>query len=184
MLFPAGPPGTPGAWRLLAGRGMAWLAVRQADVVKERQKIQGPWNRPMRCPTCDKDLDLERHGDLVFNGEVWCDRCRSYDERLLRLLPFAELEAWCRRICEDLGRDAVYLERDPEYLPDPRKYWNGDTFLLAEASHRERSIMLHPPGHSLKTLCHELAHIFTGQDHSETWARTFARLTAWVMAHL
>jgi hypothetical protein len=138
----------------------------------------------MNCPKCLASLDLERHGDLVFDGEVWCDRCRSYDERLLMLLPFAELEAWSRRICEALGRDAVRLERDPDYLPDPRKYWHGGTFLLAEACHRERSIMLHPPGHSLKTLCHELAHIFTGQDHSEAWARTFARLTAWVTAHL
>jgi hypothetical protein len=44
--------------------------------------------------------------------------------------------------------------------------------------------MLHPPGHRLMTLCHELAHLFTGQDHTEDWALTFAALTAWVKARL
>lgn len=138
----------------------------------------------MHCPGCRKSLALERHGDLVFDGQVWCDRCRSYDERLLELLPFPELESWAERICEAFGQEPVCLERDPDYLPNPRKYWNGHTFLLAEASHRDRGIMLHPPGHSLKTLCHELAHLFSGQDHTEAWARSFAELTAWVQGHL
>ncbi len=141
----------------------------------------------MKCPACHKTLDPERHGDLVFDGsegQVWCDRCHRYPEALLELLPFAELESWTQRICEAFGRDPVTLERDPYYLPNPQKYWNGKTFLLAEASHRERTIMLYHPGHRLKTLCHELAHIFTGQDHTESWARTFARLIAWVKGRL
>ncbi len=138
----------------------------------------------MNCPKCNQTLDLQRHGDLVFEGQVWCGICHSYDERLLELLPFAELESWAQKICEAFGQEPVPLRRDPDYLPNPRKYWNGDTFLLAEAFHESRWIMLHPPGHRIKTLCHELAHLFTGQDHTEAWARTFAALTAWVKAHL
>jgi len=138
----------------------------------------------MNCPKCNKTLELDQHGDLVFDGQVWCDRCHSYDERLLQARPFPELEAWAQQICQAFGQEPVQLRRDPDYLPNPRKYWNGDTFLLAEAFHAPRRIMLHPPGHRLATLCHELAHLFSGQDHTEAWARTFAALTAWVKGKL
>jgi hypothetical protein len=138
----------------------------------------------MNCPNCGKALELERHSDLVFDGQVWCDRCHGYDERLLATRPFPELEIWALQICQAFGQEPVHLQRDPAYLPNPNKYWNGATFLLAEAFHEPRGIMLHPPGHRLMTLCHELAHLFTGQDHTEAWARTFATLIAWVKSQL
>jgi len=138
----------------------------------------------MNCPGCGNLIDPVQHGDLVFDGQVWCNRCHQYDERLLEKRPFPELETWAPQICRAFGQEPVDLQRDPEYLPDPQKYWEGDTFLLAEADHGWRSIMLHPPGHRLTTLCHELAHLFTGQDHTTLWARTFAEIVAWVRAHL
>jgi hypothetical protein len=138
----------------------------------------------MNCPKCGKALLPEEHGDLVCDGQVWCDRCHRYDDRLLAARPFSELETWARQICLAFGQAPVHLRRDPEYLPDPRKYYNGATFLLAEAHHGPRAIMLHPPGHQLMTLCHELAHLFTDQNHTEVWARTFAALVAWVKARL
>jgi hypothetical protein len=138
----------------------------------------------MNCPQCGIPIDPARHGDLVCDGQVWCDRCHRYDERLMEKRPFPELETWAQEICQAFGQAPVHLRRDPDYLPNPQKYWNGETFLLAEAFHQQRLIMLHPPGHRLMTLCHELAHLFTGQDHTETWARTFAALTAWVKARV
>jgi hypothetical protein len=138
----------------------------------------------MNCPKCHQTLEPERHGDLVFDGQVWCDRCHCYDDRLLEKRSFPELETWAQRICRACGQEPVHLQRDPAYLPNPNKYWNGATFLLAEAYHDHRTIMLHPPGHRLVTLCHELAHLFAGQDHTEAWARTFAALIAWVKARL
>jgi len=56
--------------------------------------------------------------------------------------------------------------------------------VTAEADHRRRCVILYPPGCRHLTLCHELAHLFTGQDHTPVWARTFARLVAWVKANL
>jgi hypothetical protein len=138
----------------------------------------------MKCPQCGKILDPTRHGDLVFDGQLWCATCHRYDDRLMELRPFPELETWTGKICRAFGQAPVTLEHDPDYLPNPDKYWNGSTFLLAEADHYQRTIMLHPPGHRLKTLCHELAHLFTGQDHTATWARSFAELVAWVKARL
>jgi hypothetical protein len=139
---------------------------------------------PMHCPKCGQNLDPVQHGDLVFDGQVWCDRCQRYDDRLLEIRPFQELETWAQRICLAFGQDPVQLQRDPDYLPNPNKYYNGATFLLAEADHYHRTVMLHPPGHRIKTLCHELAHLFTSQDHTEQWARTFAALSAWVKERL
>jgi hypothetical protein len=139
---------------------------------------------PMNCPKCDRTLEPDRHGQLVFDGQVWCDRCHRYDDRLLELRPFRDLETWAQRICRAFGQEPVHLRHDPDYLPDPRKYWHGATFLLGEAFHEPRCIMLYPPGHRLMSLCHELAHLFTGQDHTETWARTFADLVAWVKVRL
>ena len=137
----------------------------------------------MNCPRCGILIDPAQHGDLVFDGQVWCQGCHHYDDRLLELRPFQELETWAQQICGAFGQEPVHLRRDPEYLPDPKKYWDGATFLLGEAFHGPRGIMLHPPGHSLMTLCHELAHLFTSQDHTEDWARTCAALIAWVQGH-
>jgi hypothetical protein len=138
----------------------------------------------MNCPRCGIRIDPAQHGDLVFDGQVWCHGCHHYDDRLLELRPFPELETWAQQICGACGQAPVQLHRDPEYLPDPKKYYDGATFLLAEADHDHREIMLHPPGHRLMTLCHELAHLFTKQDHTEEWARTCAALIAWVKARL
>jgi hypothetical protein len=138
----------------------------------------------MNCPHCGKALEPEKHGDLVCDGQVWCHCCHRYDERLLAARPIPELENWAEQLCAAFGQDPVRLRRDPEFLPNPEKYWDGATFLLAEADHDKREIMLHPPGHRLETLCHELAHLFTGQDHTGNWARTFAALVSWVKARL
>jgi hypothetical protein len=138
----------------------------------------------MNCPRCGISIDPARHGDLVFDGQVWCDRCHRYDDRLMEKRSFPELETWAHRLCQAFAQAPVHLRRDPAYLPNPQKYWDGATFLLAEAFHEPRGIMLHPPGHRLVTLCHELAHLFTGQDHTEAWARTFAALIAWAKTRL
>jgi hypothetical protein len=138
----------------------------------------------MNCPGCGILIDPARHGDLVFDGQVWCQDCRHYDDRLMEVRPFPELENWAQRICEAFGQEPVHLQHDAAYLPNPAKYWHGATFLLAEAFHEPREIMLHPPGHRLMSLCHELAHLFTGQDHTENWSRVFAALIAWVKAQL
>jgi hypothetical protein len=134
----------------------------------------------MNCPGCGKALDPAHHGDLVCDGQVWCDGCHRYDDRLVASLSFPDLETWALRLCQAFGQEPVHLQHDPDYLPNPSKYYDGATFILAEADHRLREIMLHPPGHRLTTLCHELAHLFTGQDHTEDWARTFAALVAWL----
>ncbi len=73
---------------------------------------------------------------------------------------------------------------NPEARSNWRLYWHDDTCLLAEAYHDQRTILLYPPGQRLTTLCHELAHIFTQQDHTPAWAQTFARLIAWVKQRL
>ncbi|AEB08380.1 hypothetical protein [Desulfobacca acetoxidans] len=138
----------------------------------------------MHCPKCGKLIDPAQHGDLVFDSQVWCSQCFSYEVGLTETREFAELVEWSQKICAAFCQEPVSLERDPEYLPDPRKYWRDNTFLLAEADHQKRLIMLYPPGMRLTTLCHELAHIFTGQDHTAEWASINAKLTAWVKSLL
>jgi hypothetical protein len=138
----------------------------------------------MNCPQCGIPLDPTQHDHLVCDGQVWCDRCHHYDDRLLKARPFPEMETWAQQICRAFDQAPVHLRRDPDYLPNPAKYWDGATFLLAEAYHDHRTIMLHPPGHRLMTLCHELAHLFTHQDHTGAWARNFAALIAWVKGQL
>jgi hypothetical protein len=56
--------------------------------------------------------------------------------------------------------------------------------LMAEAYHQEGVVVLYPAGLRLATLCHELAHLMSSQDHTATWAKTFALLVAWVKEQL
>ena len=139
----------------------------------------------LTCPGCSKILDPVNHGGLVCDGEVFCDGCKSYERQLLTARPFEEIEEWSRRICLAFGYEPVKLipgERPPvgpfDYLDENKK------LLMAEADHREREIVLYPGGLRLATLCHELAHLLTGQDHTVTWAVTFANLVAWVKERL
>ncbi len=174
--FSTGPIGChPEAWPHLAPCGDRRACGKELAVEGDT---------PLNCPKCGKALEPREHSDLVFDGQVWCNRCHRYDDRLVEKLPFPELETWAQEICRSFGQEPVCLCHDPEYLPNPDKYWHGETFLLAEADHYQRTIMLHPPGHQLMTLCHELAHLFTGQDHTETWAQTCAILVAWVKTQL
>ncbi len=134
----------------------------------------------LECPKCGRILDPGRHGDLIFDGQVWCDRCHEYDRELIRPRDFPEIKAWSQLICEAFGRDPVSLREDS----NPALFRKEASVVLAEAEQRERSIVFYPPGLRLTTLCHELAHIFTSQDHDEAWAGTFARLVAWVKSRL
>ncbi|WP_449244378.1 hypothetical protein [Desulfobacca acetoxidans] len=138
----------------------------------------------MKCPKCGKSINPTQHADLIFDGQVWCSDCSNYDPRLIEKRDFTDLWEWSRKICQAFNQAPVLLEHDRLYLPDPRKYWRDGIFLLAEADHQKRSIMLYPPGMRLTTLCHELAHIFTGQDHTAEWASINAKLTAWVKSLL
>jgi hypothetical protein len=134
----------------------------------------------MECPKCGAILDPASHGDLVFDGQVWCDRCHEYGRELIRPRDLKELQAWSRIICRAFGFLPVPLEENA----DAAVYRKEASVLMAEADHRHRSIRFYPPGCRLATLCHELAHIFTGQDHSREWAMMFANLVAWVKARL
>lgn len=125
-------------------------------------------------------LDPRRHGDLIFDGHVWCDGCRDYDRELLRPRELEEIGAWSHLICAAFGFAPVSIVTQT----DPTRYRGETSVLMAEADHRQRSILLYPPGYRLTTLCHELAHIYTGHDHTREWAETFARLVAWVKAQL
>jgi len=138
----------------------------------------------MRCHGCGERLNPAGHADLVCDGEVWCGACRTYDPELVRPRPVEELAEWGERLCRAFDREPVPLDHDPEAVHDWRRYWVGDVCQLGEADHRRGRILLHPPGYRLTSLCHELAHIFSGQDHTEEWARTFAVLVAWVRSRL
>lgn len=138
----------------------------------------------MKCPGCARVIDPARHGELTFDGLVWCEACRRYDPELIRPRDFEELRQWNARICAASGYDPVQLLPGQQEKGDFAGSWNGDLCLLAEADHQRRAILLLPPGWRLTTLCHELAHIFTGQDHTEIWARAFALLVSWVKEQL
>ncbi len=138
----------------------------------------------VNCPKCNRPVDPARHGDLIFDGQVWCDRCHGYGWELTRPRDFQEIQAWGRFICAAFGQGPVPLEEDPAALTDPTIFRKETLILLAEADHQQRIIVFYPPGHRLTTLCHELAHIFAGQDHTPEWALTFARLVAWVRSQL
>jgi ribosomal protein S27AE len=136
--------------------------------------------RMMACPKCGVILNPANHGNLVFDGQVWCDRCHEYGRELIRPRDLREIQAWSRMICRALGFPPVLLEENA----DPAVFRKDASVLMAEADHRRRSIRLYSPGCRLATLCHELAHIYTGQDHSRDWALMFAKLVAWVKTRL
>jgi ribosomal protein S27AE len=134
----------------------------------------------LRCPGCGQGLDPAKHGDLICDGQVWCDRCHYYDAELLRPRDFQEIAAWGRFIAAAFGFDPIALEEDS----DPALFRKSDSVVTAEADHARRAVCLYPPGLRLLTLCHEMAHIITGHDHTPRWAKTFACLVAWVKSRL
>lgn len=138
------------------------------------------------CPQCGKTLDPACHGNLVCDGEVFCEQCHRYDRRLLEPRPFEEIAQWNQRICQAFGfpPPTLTLGEAPPLVAGPFDFLEDKKLLMAEADHSEGSIVLYPSGLRLATLCHELAHLMTGQDHTEAWARTFADLVAWVKREL
>ncbi len=136
------------------------------------------------CPGCRKKLDPQDHADLVCDGQVYCDLCHRYPRLLLIPRTLKELEDWNRRLCQAFGVEppTLRLEEPPE--ADPPLIPLSAKLLMAEAHHGQGLITFYPPGLRLLTLCHELAHLMTGQDHTPLWAHTLARLVAWVKEHL
>jgi hypothetical protein len=144
------------------------------------QSDQARRARMLACPQCGVDLDPANHGNLVFDGRVWCDQCHAYDRDLIRPREIEEIEAWSDLICRAFGSPAIQIEQNH----DPARYRLASTVLMAEADHRQKSIQFYPPGCRLATLCHELAHLYTGQDHTREWAEMFAILVTWVKSRL
>ena len=139
----------------------------------------------MECPRCGKILDPACHGELVCDGRVFCDRCHRYDRRLLEPRSFEDLVDWHRRLCEALEHEPPPLILgEPPPPPGPFDFLEEKKVLMAEADHQAGVIVLYPPGLRLATLCHELAHLVTGRDHTEAWARIFAQLVARVKEEL
>ena len=137
------------------------------------------------CPDCGKELNPANHGALVCDGEVCCDGCNLYDRRLIKPREFEEIQGWGRRICQAFGFEPVALVKGDEGPPPgPFDFLNEKKVLMAEADHRQGEIVLYPAGWRLTTLCHELAHLMTGQDHTAAWAKMFAKLVAWVKERL
>ena len=138
----------------------------------------------MNCPRCGRPLDPEQHGDLVCDGQVFCSDCHRYHRGLLEPLTFLDIADWTRRICEAFSHAPPRLLPGPEPLGSPFDFLREQTTLLAETYHDQKTIVIYPAGRRLATLCHELAHLMTGEDHTEAWARRFAELVAWVTACL
>ena len=159
---------------------MSITAPAMACTADQKPKI----NQELSCPGCGLGLDLEAHADLVCDGQIWCSGCRHYPPEVSTSCKFNELQDWSVAICAAFGQAPVLLLENPEARYNWRLYWHDEKCLLAEAYHGKRAILLYPPGQRLTTLCHELAHIFTGQDHTPVWAETFARLIAWVKQNL
>lgn len=136
------------------------------------------------CPGCGRTLDLDDHADLVCDEQVWCLDCRQYPPELTSKREVTELRDWAAAICAAFDQAPVSLVENPAANSNWRLYWHDDTCMLAEAYHDQRAILLYPPGQRLSTLCHELAHIFTRQDHTPTWAASFVGLIAWVKKNL
>jgi hypothetical protein len=145
-----------------------------------RRSSQARGGRRLACPQCAAELDPADHGNLVFDGRVWCDRCHAYDRELIRPRPIEEIEAWSRLICRAFVSPAIRIE----HYQDPARYRLAASVLMAEADHQQKSICFYPPGCRLATLCHELAHLYTGQNHTGEWAEMFADLVAWVKVRL
>ena len=143
-----------------------------------------PTETPLSCPGCGCRLDPDEHAELVCDDQVWCFGCHRYPPEVTATRKFAELQDWSAAICAAFGQKPVIMLENPEATSNWRLYWQNDSCLLAESYHNHRAIVLYPPGQRLTTLCHELAHIFTRQEHTRTWALTFARLVAWVREHL
>jgi hypothetical protein len=140
----------------------------------------------VECPKCGKTLDPANHGGLVCDGEVFCEHCHRYDRRLLESRPWEEITQWNRRICQAFGYPAPTLAtgESPPLVEGPFDFLEDRKLLMAEAHHHKGTIVLFSSGLRLATLCHELAHLMTGQDHTEAWARTCAKLVAWVKEKL
>lgn len=138
----------------------------------------------MTCPGCSKELDPVRHSELVCDGEVFCDGCRSYTRLILETRTFQELEEWNRRLCLAFDYEPAVLAEGEPPPTGPFDFLEEKKVLMAEADHGQGVITLYPAGLRLATLCHELAHLMTGEEHTPVWARTFARLVAWVKAQL
>jgi hypothetical protein len=153
------------------GREQSSAAVRAAG---------GSTGPMLECPQCRGVLDPRDHGNLVFDGRVWCDGCHAYDRELIRPREFQEITSWSRLICTAFGFSPVPLE----FADDPAVFRLPSSVLMAETDHEHRSIRFYPPGCRLATLCHELAHIHTGHGHTRVWAGMFAVLVAWVKSRL
>jgi hypothetical protein len=140
----------------------------------------------VECPKCGKTLDPANHGGLVCDGEVFCERCHRYDRRLLKSRPWEEILQWNRRICQafEYPEPALSTVESSPLVEGPFDFLTEKKLLMAEADHRNGTILLFSSGLLLATLCHELAHLMTGQNHTEAWARTFATLVAWVKEKL
>jgi hypothetical protein len=140
----------------------------------------------VNCPRCNKTLEPTHHGDLVCDGDVFCDQCHRYDRRLLEQRTLEQITTWNRRLCQAFGYEPPLLTMGvpPPLVTGPFDFLEEKKLLMAEADHQEGVIVLYPSGLRLATLCHELAHLITGQDHTEAWARTCAKLVAWVKEQL
>lgn len=142
-------------------------------------------NTKLFCAACGRELDPRRHADLVCDGEIFCDLCHRYPRLLLLPRSLEELEDWNRRICAAFGFPPPTLElEDSPSEPEPQLLPLNAKLLMAEAHHGQGRITFYPPGLRLLTLCHELAHLMSGQDHTIAWARTLAALVAWVKERL
>ncbi len=152
--------------------------------MKKRNGINYPVSRSadqdLKCPQCRAVLNPANHGNLIFDGQVWCDKCHAYDRELIRPREIKEIKAWSHLISTAFAFPPVHLETNV----DPTAFRQESWVLMAEADHRQRSICFYPPGCRLATLCHELAHLFTGHDHTREWAGMFAALVAWVKFRL
>ncbi len=140
----------------------------------------------MKCPECGKSLDPRRHDEIVCDGEVFCGQCRRYDRRLLESCAFEDIAQWHQRLCQAFGWEAPALIMGGAPLPPGSLDFllAEKKVLMAEAYHHQGVIVLYPAGLRLATLCHELAHLMSGQGHTGAWARTFAQLVAWVKEQL
>jgi hypothetical protein len=149
------------------------------------EPVNGPvTTNSLACASCGCLLNLDDHANIVCDGRIWCLGCRQYPADFTSNRDILELKTWSSLICKAFDQESVYVLDNPEAKSNWRLYWVNEKCLLAEAYHDQRAILLYPPGQRLITLCHELAHIFTRQDHTPLWAEAFARLVAWVKKSL